>query len=273
MSLPAAANLSVNPAGTPKERTILLVDDEESILSSLKRLFRRDGYRILTAAGGELGLAALAQNAVDVVISDQRMPNMTGVEFLRQVKGLYPDTVRIVLSGYTELNSITEAINEGAIFKFLTKPWDDDQLRANVQEAFLFKELADENRRLAIELGKANAQLQRLLEEKKRQLQVDEIALGVVQEILQLVPLPVLGVDNEGMIVSANQEAEGLFGNGGSLIGAFAEEVLPPSLLATVRHSEGDGCWHDGVRQWHTRYRRIGNSSRGWLIILRDGAG
>ena len=117
-------------------RTVLLVDDEENILSALKRLLRRDGYRILTAGGGAQGLELLASEPVDVIISDQRMPQMTGVEFLRQVKALYPETVRLVLSGYTELQSITDAINEGAIYKFLTKPWDDDQLREEIRDAF-----------------------------------------------------------------------------------------------------------------------------------------
>jgi response regulator RpfG family c-di-GMP phosphodiesterase len=260
---------AARPVAAEAPRTILMVDDEESILSSLKRLFRRDGYRILTANSGMQGLEILAGNTVDVIISDQRMPNMTGVEFLRQVKQLHPETVRIVLSGYTELNSITEAINEGAIYKFLTKPWDDEQLRLNVQEAFQHKALADENRRLAIELGNANRRLQQLLEEKQRQLQVEKITLDVLREILQLMPLPVLGFDNEGMIVSVNQEAEKLLGKHAPLIGTFADDVLPASLLATLRDNE-DGVWHDKAGRWHTRYRRLGSEAgtRGRLIIL-----
>ena len=118
------------------ERTLLLIDDEENIVAALARLLRRDGYNILKAAGGREGLELLAQNEVGVIISDQRMPEMTGVEFLNKVKDLYPDTIRIVLSGHTELNAVTDAINRGAIYKFLTKPWEDDLLRANVEEAF-----------------------------------------------------------------------------------------------------------------------------------------
>lgn len=87
------------------------------------------------------------------------MPAMTGVEFLRRARALYPETVRIVLSGYTELQSITDAINEGAIYKFLTKPWEDDLLRANIEEAFRQKEMADENRRLDREVRTANREL------------------------------------------------------------------------------------------------------------------
>lgn len=144
------------------KRTILLVDDEENILRSLERLLRRDGYHILKATSGQAGLEVLKQNAVGVIVSDQRMPGMTGVEFLSKVKDLYPQTVRIALSGYTELKSVTDAINKGAIYKFLTKPWDDDLLRANVQEAFEHFELAHENERLARELKKANEQITRM---------------------------------------------------------------------------------------------------------------
>ena len=86
-------------------RTLLLVDDEEYILTALTRLLRRQGYRILTASSGQQGLELLAKNDVDVIVSDQRMPTMTGVDFLRRAKDMYPDTVRIVLSGQTELKS------------------------------------------------------------------------------------------------------------------------------------------------------------------------
>ncbi len=130
------------------ERTLLLVDDEPSILSLLSRLLSRDGYRILTAGGAAEAFELLAMNQVDVVISDQRMPGTTGVELLRCVKGLYPDSVRIVMSGHADVQTVTEAINQGAVYKFCTKPWDNDQLRSDVKEAFAYKVLQDENRRL-----------------------------------------------------------------------------------------------------------------------------
>ncbi len=116
--------------------TLLLVDDEAGIRSALTRLLRQDGYRILSAGSGEDGLELLALNAVQVIISDQRMPGMSGTEFLGKVSRLYPATVRILLSGYTDLKVVTEGVNQGAVFKFVTKPWDDDQLRQQVREAF-----------------------------------------------------------------------------------------------------------------------------------------
>ncbi|HEY8905539.1 MAG TPA: EAL domain-containing protein [Rhodoferax sp.] len=117
-------------------RTLLLVDDEPNVLSSLRRLFRRDGYRILSTCSAREGLEMLATNAVQVVISDQRMPEMSGTEFLSRVKQLHPKSIRLVLSGYTDLNTVTQAINEGAIYKFLTKPWNDDDICEIVRQAF-----------------------------------------------------------------------------------------------------------------------------------------
>jgi diguanylate cyclase (GGDEF)-like protein/PAS domain S-box-containing protein len=130
-------------------RTLLLVDDEPSILAALRRMLRRDGYRIVTAGSAREGLELLARQAVQVILSDQRMPEMNGAEFLVRVKELYPDTVRIVLSGYTELESILKAVNEGAIYKFLTKPWDDDLLRQHIRDAFVYHEAVVRPRSLA----------------------------------------------------------------------------------------------------------------------------
>jgi len=118
------------------EQTLLLLDDEQNILKALARVLRREGYRILTATSAKDAFALLATHDVQVILSDQRMPEMNGTEFLSRVKEIYPDTVRLVLSGYTDLNSVTDAINRGAIYKFLTKPWDDDQLRLDIAQAF-----------------------------------------------------------------------------------------------------------------------------------------
>ncbi|MET3134512.1 diguanylate cyclase (GGDEF)-like protein/PAS domain S-box-containing protein [Oxalobacteraceae bacterium GrIS 1.11] len=117
-------------------QTLLLVDDEAHILSSLQRLLRQDGYRVLAARSAAEGFDLLALHEVQVILCDQRMPEMSGTVFLGQVKELYPHTLRIVLSGYTDLESIMEAINRGAIYRFYTKPWDNQLLRTNIREVF-----------------------------------------------------------------------------------------------------------------------------------------
>lgn len=132
-----AAHLPLGKTADASLRTLLLVDDEVGILNALKRLLHRSGYRILTADSGAAALELLAANDVQVIISDQRMPHMNGAEFLGRAKALYPNTVRMLLSGYSDLTSVANAINHGAIFKFLTKPWDDDDLCEQIHRAFI----------------------------------------------------------------------------------------------------------------------------------------
>ena len=207
--MPATAALTADAgqqAAAPP-RTLLLVDDEPNILASLKRLLRRDGYHILTANSGQEGLDVLAGHTVDVIVSDQRMPGMLGADFLRKAKLLCPQTIRIMLSGYTELQAVTDAVNEGAIFKFLTKPWEDHQLREHIAEAFRLKGIDDDNVRLNAQLrdanqalAAANAAMQALVRQQQHQISRDEVSLGIARELLQFLPLPVIGLDEDGMI-------------------------------------------------------------------------
>ncbi|HQC81100.1 MAG TPA: EAL domain-containing protein [Accumulibacter sp.] len=118
--------------------TVLLVDDEPNILAALKRLLRREGYRVLAAESGEEALALLARETVRVIVSDQRMPSMTGTEFFSRIRGLYPETVRLVLSGHSEIATLTDAINKGAIYKYLNKPWDDEHFKSEIRNAFRY---------------------------------------------------------------------------------------------------------------------------------------
>ena len=116
--------------------TLLLIDDDDTVLAALHRLFRQDDYRILTAAAPAEAFELLALYPVDVILCDQRMPGMSGTEFLSKVKEMYPDTIRMILSGYAGLEAVLDSINRGAVYRFYTKPWNDAELRANVREAF-----------------------------------------------------------------------------------------------------------------------------------------
>lgn len=121
-------------------RNLLIVDDEINIIKSLCRILRRDGYNIYTAHSVDKAFELLASCKINVIISDQRMSGLNGIEFLDRVKNLYPDIVRLLLTGHTDFNTISDAINKGSIYRFLTKPWDDDILRRNIAEAFQYKE-------------------------------------------------------------------------------------------------------------------------------------
>lgn len=118
------------------QRTLLLVDDEPNVLAALGRILRPLGYRILTAGDADTALAQLASNEIGVILSDHRMPGMTGVELLSRVKTMYPLTVRMILSGYADVGTVTDAIKLGAVYKFMTKPWDQAELTAILQRAF-----------------------------------------------------------------------------------------------------------------------------------------
>ena len=133
---------SVRPA------TLLFVDDEPNILSALRRLFRPLGYKIHTAEGGSEGLALLEQEPVDLVISDMRMPNMDGAQFLEQVRQKWPGTMRILLTGHADVSSTIAAINKGEIHRYIAKPWDDDDITLLVKHALERKDLEQEKRRL-----------------------------------------------------------------------------------------------------------------------------
>jgi len=127
---------------------ILCVDDEPNILSSLRRLFRAKGYEVLIAEGGDQGLKILETENVDLVISDMRMPHMDGAQFLEQVRARWPDYVRILLTGYSEVHSIISAINRGEIHRYISKPWDENDLLLIVRQALERKYLIDEKHRL-----------------------------------------------------------------------------------------------------------------------------
>ncbi len=152
---------------------ILFVDDEENILKSLARLFIDEDYEIHTAVSGREGLNLINNGLRPVVIiSDQRMPEMNGAEFLRRVRELLPDSIRLVLTGYADIKSAVEAINQGGIYRYILKPWDDEELRNTISEAIKLVALKTENTRLNKELKDKNIQLEQInehLEEKVRQ--------------------------------------------------------------------------------------------------------
>lgn len=142
--------------------TVLFVDDEANILSSLKRLFRPQGYRIFTAESGAQGLEIMARESVDLVVSDMRMPEMNGAQFLEKVREKWPDTVRILLTGYAEIGATIEAINKGQIYRYISKPWEDNDITLTVKHALQQKNLEREKQRLEELARKQNEELKEL---------------------------------------------------------------------------------------------------------------
>lgn len=166
----------------PAPPTILCVDDEANILSSLRRLFRPAGYRVLVAEGGAAGLEMLEaeQGAVDLVISDMRMPAMDGAHFLAEVRQRWPGILRILLTGYADIESTIAAINEGQIYRYISKPWNDGEVLLTVREALERQALLHEKARLEALTARQNEELKVLnagLEEKVRE-RTEELRLA-----------------------------------------------------------------------------------------------
>jgi response regulator RpfG family c-di-GMP phosphodiesterase len=204
--------------------TVLCVDDEQGILQSLRRLLRKEDYRVLTASSGAEGLRILEASDVHLVISDHRMPQMSGTEFFAAVKELYPDTFRIILSGYTDVDSITESVNKGHVYKFFLKPWNDQSLKLEIKQALDQYDLIQANKRLHEKvfdqneaLKKTNENLEMLVKERTMELEMQNQALELSQAILEDLPLPIIGVGAEGMIVVINREAKSLCMNGNAI--------------------------------------------------------
>ena len=206
------------------QHTILCVDDEKNILHSIKRLLRKEGYRLLTASSGVEGLEILEENNVHLILSDQRMPQMSGTEFLAAVSKKYPDVIRIILTGYTEVDSITESINKGNIYKFFLKPWNDQNLKLEIRKALEQYDLIQINKMLHKtvlaqneELKRINENLEERIRERTEELEIQNHALELSRTILEDLPVPLIGVSIEGMIVLINRQAQSLSKNGKSI--------------------------------------------------------
>ncbi len=162
---------------TPME--ILFVDDERNVLQSLKRLFMDEEYTVIVANSGEEALDVLEKNMnIGLIVSDQRMPGLTGVDFLEKAREILPDALRILLTGYADINAVADAINRGGAYRYITKPWNDDDLLQIIKEAAQRYALTKENLRLQAivhkqneELKNWNSQLEYFVQEQTLELQ------------------------------------------------------------------------------------------------------
>ncbi len=203
---------------------VLFVDDEENILKSIKRLFMEESYEILTASSGEEALRLLKDcQDIGLIVTDQRMPGMQGVDLLKQANVISPDTLRIMLTGYTDINAAIDAINKGGAYQYITKPWKDDELIQIVRNAVSRYALARENKRLAEivktqneELKQWNDQLQSRVLEQTIELRENEERF---RKLFNEAPVGYHEVDRQGVITNVNRtESE--------MLGYTAEEML-----------------------------------------------
>jgi len=202
------------PRQSQERPRILIVDDEEAILETMQLTFE-DEYEVLTSTEADTALRLLEENApVAVVVSDQRMPGMTGVEFLSRVFESHPTTVRIILTGFADMDAIIQAINDGHVYAYITKPWEPDDLKQVVRRAVDHYELSVENEKLLRDLRQSNVILEAVM---------DELDQGAV------------AVDADGVVRAVNRHAREYLGLEGDPRGCPLAEVLAADELETVR--------------------------------------
>lgn len=160
-----------------QKHSLLIIDDEPDVIKALTRLFRRE-YNVFSSTDAEEGLEIMEKEKIQVIISDQRMPGITGVEFFSKIKVKYPDAVKLILTGYSDIEAVKDAINKGQVFRYVTKPWDPYELENIIKEAFDKSDLIAKNRELMISLQEANENLEAKVKERTRELESLNIKLS-----------------------------------------------------------------------------------------------
>ena len=263
---------------------VLFVDDEPGVLEALTFATLDEDWEVLTAGSGPEGLELLEHTPVALVVSDYRMPGMTGVEFLRAVCERFPRTGRMILSGYAEAHAVVAAINEGHVNKFIAKPWKDEELldsiRAGlekyaleVENDLLHEAVSAKNR----ELEEINATLERKVHERTLRLEARNRALTFAHEVLNQLPYGLFGIDRERRLMITNAAAV-----------RFSVGAIPPFLgepigewLPAEAHAITDQVLETGeARSGPVTLKRgpghadcvpLGEgASRGVILILRE---
>ncbi len=241
-----------------KKYNVLCVDDEKNVLRALERALRKEYYNVFTADSGKAGLDILNTLKVQLIIADFRMPEMNGVEFLQKAKEKQPDALRMLLSGYASIDMIVKAVNRAGIFKILSKPWSDHQLRQEINLALRHWELLQENRELnhqiegqLAKLREMNEQLEILLDERTREIIIKNQALELSHQILDNLPVPVFAVATEGFIVYMNKNAGELFRDEqmnpiGQKVGEIFSDDVVAVITKTIETSQ-PGRWKNYV--------------------------
>ena len=234
------------------EHTVLFVDDEVNILKALQRLLRMEDMHVLTASRANEALELLERNPTQVVVSDQRMPEMSGVDFLAVVRERHPDMVRMMLTGYTEMNVAVDAINRGEIYRLITKPWNDDELRATIRQAFDHADLKAEIKRLNqvtreqnFRLQDMNRNLEGMVRDRTKQLaeKHQQLRTAYVQTIRALAE----AVDAKDAYTRGHSERVGVYASKIAREMNFAKDFIERVYIAGLLHDVGKIGVRDAV--------------------------
>lgn len=225
----------VNPTAEPRCQ-VLVIDDEAEVLNTLNRQLRRE-FDTFLAHNTREALSILRDRPIQVVISDERMPGMTGSEFFSQIQQQYPEAIRLLLTGYADLQAVIQAINQGHIYRYITKPWDATEIRTIVRDAYQRYQMTARNQRLLEALQEANDQLEQRVRERTEQLERALLELRdseqLYRSIVENISDPVMVTDVQARILSVNPAFI-------RVTGYSAAEVIGhhPNMLASDRHPD-----------------------------------
>lgn len=251
---------------------ILFVDDEVNILNAIKRLLRKEDYNIVVSTSGEEALSVLEQrDNMHMIISDYRMSGINGIELLQKAKEMRPHAIRVILSGYADASVVLDAINKGEVYRFLTKPWNDDEFKIDIRQCLNQRDLLEENRDLMEKLSRQNEDLEMMVQERTQ-------SLSLSQQILMRLPIPIIGVSNEGIVAMVNRAVKDRYPSLSSVL--LGEDVLmafPAGIGKLVKESlrtnntEEKQCLIDG-QTVRMRILPLGDAplSRGQILILEE---
>jgi putative nucleotidyltransferase with HDIG domain len=234
------------------QHTVLFVDDEINILKAIQRLLRNEPLQVLTASRAQEALDLLSQHACQVVVTDQRMPEMSGVDLLSSVRERHPDIVRMMLTGYTEMTIAVDAINRGEIFRLITKPWNDEELKATIRQACDHHDLKQEIRRLNqvtreqnFKLQDMNRNLEGKVRERTKQLaeKHQELRTAYVETIKALAE----AVDAKDSYTRGHSERVGVYASKIAREMGFPKEFIERVYIAGVLHDVGKIGVRDAV--------------------------
>lgn len=249
------------------DHTVLFVDDEVNILKAIQRLLRNEPYQVLTAPTPQAACDTLDRSAAQVVVSDQRMPEMSGVDLLQRVRESHPNIVRMMLTGYTEMDVAVEAINRGEIYRLITKPWNDEELKATLRQAFDHHDLKSEIRRLNQVTREQNFRLQdmnRNLEAKVRERtkQLAEKNRELRTAYIQTIGALAEAVDAKDAYTRGHSERVGVYASRIALELGLRKEMIERIYIAGLLHDVGkigvpDAIITKPARLDHDEYEEI----------------
>jgi response regulator RpfG family c-di-GMP phosphodiesterase len=234
------------------QHTVLFVDDEVNILKALQRLLRSEDMNVLCASRAAEALDLLEKHPTQVVVTDQRMPEMSGVDFLAHVRERQPDIVRMMLTGYTEMKVAVDAINRGEIYRLITKPWNDDELRATLRQAFDHADLKAEIKRLNqvtreqnFKLQDMNRNLEGKVRDRTKQLaeKHQQLRTAYVQTIRALSE----AVDAKDAYTRGHSERVGVYASKIAREMNFPKDVIERVYIAGLLHDVGKIGVRDAV--------------------------